>query len=243
MRRFYLDHPLAIGDDAELDADLAQRLHKVLRLRPGERIILINGSQHEFEAEILALSARAGTARVLSRQAALAEPGVRVTLYQSLIRENRFELVLEKATELGVAAIVPLASRRSVVRADERSARRQRWQRILVEAAEQCGRAGPPTLGEPVDLETAFAKAEGALILPWEEERACSLSEALQDLPAETAAVSLFIGPEGGFEAAEVETARASGAQIVSLGRRILRSETAAIAAVSLVMQSLGELG
>lgn len=244
MRRFFIDRSLAAGEEIELPAELAQRLHRVLRLRPGEHIVLLNGGSQEFESEILALSARSGTARVLAAQPALAEPRIQVTLYQSLIRENRFELVLEKATELGVAAIVPVLAARTVVRTDERSsARRERWRRILIEAAEQSERAGPPTLGEPIDLTAALNIATGAIIFPWEEERERRLNQALASLPDDAAALSLFIGPEGGFEVGEVEAARAAGAQVVTLGHRVLRAETAAIATVSVVMHALGELG
>jgi len=225
MRRFFIDRPLAVGEEMDLPAELAQRLHRVLRLRTGEHIVLVNGGSQEFESEIISLGSHGGTARVLAAQPALAEPRVQVTLYQALIRENRFELVLEKATELGVAAIVPVLAARTVVRTDERSsARRERWRRILIEAAEQSERAGPPTLGEPIDLQTALGSAAGAIILPWEEERDRTLNQALASLPGDTTAVSLFIGPEGGYEDAEVAQAKESGAAVVTMGRRVLRS-------------------
>ena len=157
--------------------------------------------------------------------------------------------MLEKGTELGVAAFVPLLSRRNVVRPVRgRSGRSERWQRIVREAAEQCGRSVLPEVMPAQGLEEALSTLADLRLLSWEGEEAQGLATALQrarpQLDAvQRPAVILLIGPEGGFAAEEVALAREAGAQVVSLGRRILRSETAGLAAAAAVLYELGELG
>ncbi len=244
MRRFFTEQPLSPRSEIEFGAELAHRLTRVLRLTAGERIVLVNGAGMEYEAEILETSGRSVRCSILAERPALAEPNVRLSLYQALIKESRFEFVLEKATELGVSIIAPVISARSVVRPDQRSQAKQvRWRRIVIEAAEQCGRAAPPTLAAPATLADSIRQAPGVSILLWEEERALGLSDVLRDTQTLGSEISLFIGPEGGFEPEEAAAARAAGAQVESLGKRVLRSETAAIAAITIVMQAVGELG
>jgi 16S rRNA (uracil1498-N3)-methyltransferase len=169
----------------------------------------------------------------------------RVVLYQGLLKAAKFEWVLQKGTELGVAAFVPLRTERSVTGAEDVGAsKRARWQRILTEATEQCGRARVPDLAEPRPLaEAARALPPGDLaLIPWEREHATALRAALATLGAAPAAIHLFIGPEGGFAAGEVALARECGARPVSLGPRVLRAETAAIAAVTLALAACGDL-
>jgi 16S rRNA (uracil1498-N3)-methyltransferase len=174
---------------------------------------------------------------------------VEIVLYQALIKGDRFEWVLEKGTELGVARFVPLLASRSVVRPRAgRSGRSQRWQRVVTEAAEQCGRGLLPRVASPVELGEALASARGLRLLLWEEERAMGLRSALREGLAEQSEakrplLSVFVGPEGGFSREEAESALSHGARVVSLGRRVLRSETAGIAAVSAALYECGELG
>jgi 16S rRNA (uracil1498-N3)-methyltransferase len=246
VRRFFVPAGAVSGGDIELPRELARRLHTVLRLKRGERIVLADGSGLDREAELTALSPRAGTARVLVERPSPPEPAVELVLYQSLVRPQRFDLVLEKGTELGVARFVPLLAGRGQVKAPGGEGRPDRWRRIVTEAAEQCGRGRLPAVDEPATLEDAVASAPGLRLLPWEGESASGgrgLRESLRGLAAPPEAVSLFIGPEGGFGPEEVERARKAGCLTVSLGARILRSETAGIVAAALVMGELGELG
>jgi 16S rRNA (uracil1498-N3)-methyltransferase len=179
---------------------------------------------------------------VLASREPPGEPDVRLVLYQALIKGQRFDWVLEKGTEVGVSSFVPVVSSRSVVRPAEASASRlERWQRIVTEAAEQSGRSRLPQVSPPVTFADALASAPGLRLLPWEGEHDITLREALTaEGPPE--AVSLFIGPEGGFPTEEVEMARQQGVRTVSLGPRILRAETAGIVAAALVLHELGEM-
>ena len=177
--------------------------------------------------ELTAVSPRAATAAVVAERPSPPEPSLELVLYQSLIRPQRFELVLEKGTELGVSRFVRL----------------QRWRRIVTEAAEQSGRGRVPAIDPPSLFEDAVRSAPGLLLLPWEGERSRSLRSYLRSLGDRPLAASLFIGPEGGFAEDEVRLAREAGCVPISLGPRILRSETAGIVAAALVMHELGEMG
>ena len=247
MDKFFVA-PEALRDDkAELDRELSHRLRHVMRLRRGDRVLLVDGRGGEYEAELEDVNSPTIRAAILSRRDGLPEPLARVILCQSIIKGDRFDWVLEKGTEIGVAKFVPLISQRGVVRPrSDRVERRERWRRIVTEAAEQCGRSYLPELAPPVSLSDALASAEGLRLLPWEGERETSLRQALRAATGKgkkTPVVSIFIGPEGGFARQEVDRAVDLGAQTVSLGPRILRSETAGIVAAAAVLYDLGELG
>ncbi len=188
------------------------------------------------------------TASVIERTPGPAEPRTKVHLYQSITKGERFEWLLEKATEIGVASVTPLVTARSVVKPASGGNRADRWTRIVVEAAEQCERSAVPAIGDSAPIDEALRAASGVILLPYEaaghaaESVAASLARRIDDVFA-LEAVSIFIGPEGGYEAEEVDRARAAGAEIVTLGSRVLRSETAGLVAATLVMQALGELG
>jgi 16S rRNA (uracil1498-N3)-methyltransferase len=249
LRRFFVPQEVLSGDDVCLEDDLARRLSRVLRLQPGATVLLLDGTGLEYETRLVEVGPRRVTGTVVGRRTGRPEPRARLVLYQSLVKGERFDWVLEKGTELGVAAFVPLLSRRNVVRpAPGRSNRPERWQRVVREAAEQCGRSVLPVVLPGQSLEEAISVAAALRLLPWEGEGSLSLASAVRAArPAleavERPTVAVFIGPEGGFAADEVDLARQAGAQVVSLGRRILRSETAGVVAAALVLYELGELG
>lgn len=247
-RRFYVAPPALDGNAVTLDAALAHRLAKVLRLHAGDEVTLFDGIGIEARARIDALDARSATATVLERCPGAPEPRVRVHLYQSITKGERFEWLIEKATEVGVASITPLITGRSVVRTGGDSARLDRWRRIAVEAAEQSGRSAIPAINAPQSFDAALDAAEGVLILPYEsaDEHAPSVQRAMDaeiDALFASSAVTILIGPEGGYEGAEVDRARAGGAIVVTMGTRVLRSETAGLVAVTLALHATGDLG
>jgi len=230
LHRFFVHPDVFSGDEVRLEGDLAHRLSRVLRLEAGAAVVLLDGSGLEYETRLDVVGPQRVTGTVLGQRPGQPEPRVRLVLYQSLVKGERFDWVLEKGTELGVAAFVPLLSRRNVVRAaPERPGRPERWRRVVREAAEQCGHSVLPEILPAEGLQEALSKAADLRLLPWEGE--------------ERPTVAVLIGPEGGFDAEEVALAREAGAQVVSLGRRILRSETAGIVAAAAVLYELGELG
>ena len=221
---------------------LAHQLRSVLRLGPGSQITLLDGSGMAFYTQIVVLSADRATGRVVAQEPVQSEPDVVLTLYQCMLKSERFEWILQKGTELGVSRFVPVISSRTVVRpAAKLLPKYDRWRAIIREAAEQSRRGRLPILENPLGWEEALGHGSGQRILAWEEARGTvtSLGAAL----AESDTVSLLVGPEGGISSDEAAAAIDCGWQSVSLGPRILRAETAAVAAASIVLHLSGSLG
>lgn len=250
MHRFFVDIEQIVGDQITIVGSDAHHIADVLRLSPGERIIMCDGEGFEYEGEILSSKRSAVTASVLSMKKSTSEPPVRVILAQGIPKKvENLELVIQKATELGVSRLVPLISERTVARLkeDKLDARLSRWNRIALEAAKQSQRAIVPVIDKPMNI-TEFLDTiprDALCIIPWEKEKDTGIKEFLQlelenQFPRTTA---VLIGPEGGFSEEEVDVARRAGAVPVSLGPRILRTETAGITALSLILYELGDLG
>lgn len=240
MHRFFVE-PGALRPNSTLSIDsLAHQLHSVLRLKAGEHVTLLDDSGDEFPAQIDQIDARSALFSVGEPSPAATEPRLHLTLYQCSLKADKFEWVLQKGTELGVARFVPVVSSRSIVRPLEALARKaERWRAVIREAAEQSGRGRLPQLAAPLDLDDALQNAQGLRLFPWEEAGA----DVRLHMDTDSPAVSLLIGPEGGFSPAEADAARAAGWQVISLGSRTLRAETAALAGISALLALAGDLG
>ena len=233
--RLFVPGPLAEGTTVALDGPQAHYLGKVMRLAEGDAVILCDDVTGEWAARALSVSKR----DVVLSAESLLRPREQVpdfTLCAALLKKDRFDLVLEKACELGVRLIQPVITRRCV--ADKLNLERARA--ILTEAAEQCARTALPALAPPVKLD--------ALLKDWEASRALFFADenggapAAATFAAHTGPAALLIGPEGGFDDAERSAIRAhASARAISLGPRILRGETAAIAATALWMGTMGD--
>ena len=243
--RFFVPPTWIDGDRARLEGKLARQVSRVLRMAPGDEVTLLDNSGREFAVLLTRFDRDRVEGVVQTVSDTSTEPAVEVALYQALLKGERFELVLQKATELGVKAFVPVICQRSIPTGsgDGHHLRYQRWRSIVTEAAEQSGRSRLPRLEEATPFNEACERTEGAglSLIPWEREETTSLRLALQRAPSHQ--INVFIGPEGGFEECEVAYARSHGVLPVSLGRRILRSETAAIVTVASVLYEMGELG
>ncbi len=245
LHRFFVSPEQVKGTEVTLGQPQAHQIRNVLRMHPGERILVLDNSGWEYVVELTAVDRDEVKGEVLEKRLNFAEPSTRITLYQALLKGEHFEFVLQKGTEIGVVSFVPLISERCIIGdADYVEKKRERWERIITEAAEQSGRGVLPKLEEPV----LFAKAcrdlklrGGFAIMPWEGEKKRSLKEALVR-EKKPFSVSIFIGPEGGFSEREVEMAHRYGIITVSLGPRILRSETAGLVAAALVLYELGDM-
>ena len=235
-------------DTVELAGDTVRYLRNVLRLGRGDEILLFDGSGWEYRGVIDRLEGREGTARIVTRTRIPLEIPVRITLAQALPKGDKMEFIVQKATALGVARIVPFRSARSIPRrTEERASRRlERWRRIAAEAAEQCGRADVPEIAEALPFQEALGKAgPGAVkILFWEAEADRSIREILKDDTARSAKeFFLVVGPEGGLSGEEAEQARQAGFLTASLGRLVLRVETAALAILAIFQYECGLIG
>jgi 16S rRNA (uracil1498-N3)-methyltransferase len=239
--RVHADAALAEGARVTLGGSAAAHVRRVLRLEPGDALTLFNGDGQDYPSRIVGVGRGTVEAAVEGRVTARAESPLHVTLVQGVARAERMDLVVQKATELGVAAIVPVATARSVVRLDHdtRGRKLAHWRGIAIAACEQCGRARIPELAEPQPLATRLAApASGLRIL-----LAPDADLALADAAHGAQVVELLVGPEGGLEDGEREAALAAGYRACRLGPRVLRSETAAIAAIAVLQAVAGDLG
>ena len=216
-------------------------------MNAGDSVIALDNTGYEYAVSLSSVDSNRTLGRVTNRSLGSGEPHVHLTLYQAAMKSDRFEWVLQKGTELGVGRFVPVVTLRTMRRDATPSVnRRARWQRIIREAAEQSERSILPELGEPVSLKEALDHAPRPMILAWEHEVERSIRsafDALRESWANGREMSAFVGPVGGFDYEEIELARSRGAVTVSLGRRVLRAETAAIVLVTAIMHELGELG
>jgi 16S rRNA (uracil1498-N3)-methyltransferase len=240
--RVHVAQALAPGARLRLPAQAAAHVTRVLRLGAGDALTLFNGDGTDYTARIAALGRGTAEAEVTGRADAHPESPLPVTLVQGIARAERMDLVLQKATELGVAAIVPVATARSVVRLDAASRERKsaHWRGIAIAACEQCGRARVPEVAAPRALgeflaEPARARARFLL--------APGADLALVAAARGAASVELLVGPEGGLGDGERRAALAAGFLACRLGPRVLRSETAAIAAIAVIQAVAGDLG
>ena len=234
MPRFFIspDDLAPDGSYAVVTGDDARHISRSLRMRVGEAVVLCDGRGTEYSGTISAIGASDVTVALAESSPCESEPPYRAIVYQALVRGERFDTVIQKSVEFGAAAIVPVSTARATVRlsADDADKKRARWQRIASEAAMQCGRGVIPTVEPLMSFADAIGAAPGLRLFCYEEERAVHLRDALSsDRPStEPDIFSIFIGPEGGFAPEEADAAKSSGAASVSLGRRILRTESAA---------------
>jgi len=247
MHRFYLPDGIPAEGPIRFPKDIARQLSRVLRMRAGEEVGVFDGSGAQWTIKLDDVSSRSVEGHVVDVTRPSTEPRVDITLYQSLIDAAQFELVLQKGVELGVKRFVPLLTERVSGSGSTGASegRQARWARIVQEAAEQSGRVFVPEVVAPVAMDAAFSEPPtGLFIVPWEGETSRSLREALRTLGAAFEhAINIVIGPKGGLTEAEIEFLTLSGALPVTLGSRILRAETAAIATVAAVLYELGDLG
>jgi 16S rRNA (uracil1498-N3)-methyltransferase len=246
MHRFFVPPHSIKESRVALRGTIVHQIRDVLRMRPGDEIVLLDNSGFAHRTELVTIDRDAVRGRVIEKWKLETEPQTRLTLYQGLLKGQKFEWVLQKGTEIGIVAFVPMLTERCVVSTVNgvSDARVERWERIVVEAAEQAGRAVLPHLWSATLFAHACEQAArgGLALIPWEDEHSRGLREALQNVP-KSKEISLFIGPEGGFAEEEIAVAQERGVMPVSLGPRILRAETAGLVAASAVLYELGDLG
>lgn len=213
---------------------------RVLRLQNGDEVSVCDGRCREYRCVIRALDKQSARLEILEQSENTVECPVDITLYQGLPKADKMDYIIQKCVELGVNRIVPVNTRRSVMKIKDYEKKQSRWQRIALEAAKQCGRGIVPAVGSVCSLEEALRQGRGLKLMPYECEREKSIRTALQGNPL-AREVSVYIGPEGGFDQAEVALAKEQRAWVVSMGPRILRTETAPVAAVTAVLYELGD--
>ncbi len=228
------------GGTINLDEETSLHLSRVLRCAVGDRITVGDGNDTDYECEITEITKKCVSARVIDKHLNMNEPSVKITLYQGLPKGDKAELIIQKCVEIGVCAIVPVKTERSVVNWDKKADKKaERWNKIAKSAAEQCGRGRIPVVGDVMTFKEAVMdsqKCDGRLI-PYENEQKNGLKQFCSGFKGKSIAV--FIGPEGGFSPAEIEFARQNGIVPVTLGKRILRTETAGLVTAVILLHRL----
>jgi 16S rRNA (uracil1498-N3)-methyltransferase len=245
MGRFIVDpgqiseNSIEIGDAGDL-----RHLTKVLRVSPGDRVDVSDGAGWDYVTEVERVGRGFVGLRILDRQSFAREPRLRLSLYQGIPRAPKMDSVIRMSAELGVSRFVPVFCARCIIAEGAGMAGRlARWRRIAAEAAKQCGRGRPPEIADAMGFDEAVADMASSeiAIFPYENERERSIKSCLRGLGdgAPPASAAVMIGPEGGFSDTEADRLRAAGAMSASLGRTVLRTETAGPAAVAMVMYEL----
>lgn len=240
MPRFFVED--IEGDRLTITGDDARHIGRSLRMKPGEELTLCDTRGTDCLCVIESVSETDVIVQVTQRRKSDTEPTVRVTIYQGYPKGDKLETVIEKAVELGVSRIVPVLTERSVARPDDKSAARklERWQRRALEAAKQCGRGCIPQVEPMISFASLAGRMkEHDLAIFCYELGGRPLPQAIGDAPSD---VGIFIGPEGGISSAEAKALTDAGAVPVTLGKRILRTETAPLAALTAVMLLTGNL-
>ncbi len=242
MPRFFIDTPLAVGEETHIAGEDARHIAGALRMTVGEALTLCDGQGRDYACTLTAVERQQVTARVEEVSPSVAEPSLAVTLYMGLPKADKLEMIIQKAVELGVTAIVPVVTARSIARFDQKDGAKKvtRWRRIAAEAAGQSGRGMVPTVEQPLSFKQVLPRLGAEKTLLCYEGGGAPIGELVS--PADTA-LSLVIGPEGGFDPGEVAAVTAAGGRIATLGPRILRCETAPLAALAVLMERSGNMG
>jgi len=247
MHRFFLNPEQIVKGRALFPPDLAHQIVHVLRLKEGDEVAVLDDRGNIYQVTLsFGPHKDQVSGQIINLKSADSEPEIKVSLFFGLSNRDKVEWILQKGTEIGITAFYPFVSSRTLVQSKTLSSKRvDRWERIIREAAEQSRRGRLPTLVKPMRYNQCLAEAidtHDLCLIAWEEaERSrASLKSMISNFEGES--IALFVGPEGGFSEKEVNNARTLGVHCVSLGKRILRMETAAIVLPALVYHELGAL-
>lgn len=245
MYRFFIQSVNVGSDQLSIFGEDVNHIKNVLRMKPGEVIDCVDEDRTAYRCRVCELSDEEVVCDILERHRPDTELKNRITLYMGLPKSDKPELVIQKAVELGAAKIVPVVTKRTIVRLDAKRAKSKqtRWQAVAEAAAKQSKRAVIPEVGEVISFKEALKEASGDdhLFIPYEQEKNIARTRELFRSIQSGESVSVFIGPEGGFEESEIDEAKAAGAVPITLGHRILRAETACIAVLAMLMYELDE--
>ncbi|MBQ3864670.1 MAG: 16S rRNA (uracil(1498)-N(3))-methyltransferase [Clostridia bacterium] len=234
MHRFYVSD---LKENRVIRGEDNQHLYRVLRLRSGDPIEVFDGKGNQFRAELEQTDPEGSAFRILEELPSR-EPKCRIVLYQGIpAKTEKMELIIQKCTEIGVHAVVPVMMERCTNRKGYDEKRLARFRKIAVEAAKQCGRAWIPEIREPVALSEVFPLVDGNFLMPYEEG-----GESLRKVLPREGSLSVLIGPEGGIAEQEAEEMLRRGAVRIGFGPRILRTETAGMAALSMILLLQGDM-
>lgn len=239
MHRFFLDSDLNDNLQITFPEEISSQITRVFRMREGDQIIVFNGKGKEAMIQLNQIDKKSSFGTVIDSYLMDNEPKIKIHLFQSLIKADRFEYALQKCVEVGVTSFTPIISERTEVEPPSNT-RTMRWRKIIQESAEQNGRSILPLLNQTQNFHTAIQDInEGSILIPWEGERNLNLKPLIND--GLSSPICIFIGPVGGFSGNEIDYAKFNGAVSLSLGKRIFRSETAGSVISSILLYESGD--
>ena len=238
MRRFFAISEQFTEKNVVLNVDETRHLRDVLRLRVGEKVAVFDGTGREFSAEIETIGKKESILKIIEEIAPKSpESNLNLTLAVAILKGEKFDLVIQKAVELGVSKFVPIITKRCDVKLKDADKKLERWRKIILEASKQCGRAKLMEVESPVNFDSLVKKSNGENFVLFSERNGENFSAIKSSLN-----FTAIIGSEGGWEDSEIESAKQNGFQIITLGGRILRAETAVIAISALLQNHFGDL-
>lgn len=246
MHKFFVTPNNIIGKKAIIEGDDVKHIYKVLRLQVGDKIIINNSQGQEYLGSISDINKSSVTVDLLETVEHNAESNIQIDLYQGLPKSSKMDYIVQKATEIGVNSIIPIITERVVVKNEISEFKKtDRWKRIALEACKQCKRTLIPEVKGPMIFGDLIKnlKEYDLIVVPYENKEHYGIKKMCKNIKNEIKTVAIIIGPEGGFEEEEIKSMEAIGAHIVTLGPRILRTETAGIVTAALLQYKLGDLG
>ena len=241
MNHFFIDPTFITNSMIQFPNDISHQIARVLRLKTDDTVVVLNNQGIQYEVKLVDINPQQCIGEILTQNPTSTEPDHKLHLFIALTQREKFEWLLQKCTELGVTNFTPVITERSIVISENDFIKKKgRWQRILKEAAEQSRRGKIPGLNAPIEFERAINYTTQWKLIAWEDEADTSIDEILSgSIHSE---IALLVGPEGGFSQKEILIAKEQSWQTFSLGKRILRMETAAIVASALIFHSVGDM-
>lgn len=245
MQHFFVTPDQVKGDLILIEGSDVNHMKNVLRMRQGEEVTISDGNNRQYLCEIKEYENEQAVLQIVEETSTNTELPSRIYLFQGLPKQDKMELIVQKCVELGVYNIIPVATKRCVVKLDDKKARKktERWQQIAESAAKQAGRGVIPEVQDVMNFKSALecAKKLDVVLIPYELAEGMQVTKQVISNIKPGQSVGIFIGPEGGFEREEVEMAIETGAKAITLGKRILRTETAGLTTLSVLMFHLEE--
>ena len=247
MHKFFVPKQNIDGDNAIIDGEDVKHIYKVLRLKIGDVVSINNCEGSEYLGEITLIDKKSVNIKLLEESSINNESPIEVYLFQGMPKSTKMDLIVQKNTELGVKAITPIITQRVIVKTELAEFKKvDRWNRIALEACKQSKRSLVPQINVPIEFDHLLYELKNMdlVVVPYENEEGFGIKKLVQNIDRDhIVKVAIVIGPEGGFEECEIHKLKEIGASIVTLGPRILRTETAGFTCLSLIMYELGDLG
>jgi len=246
MHKFFVSKDNIVENKCTIEGDDVKHIYKVLRLKEGEKISINNCEGKEYIGKLIDINKKEVIIDILEEVELNNESNIKVHLFQGMPKSTKMDLIAQKNTELGIMSITPIITERVIVKNDSEFKKVDRWNRIALEACKQSKRSLIPTINTPIEFKELLIKIKDMdlIVVPYENKEGYGIKKLINDVRnTEVKNIAIIIGPEGGFEEEEILKLEEIGAHIVTLGPRILRTETAGFVALSLLMYELGDLG